>query len=67
MSLVGGLKDLALSDIFQILVSGKRRDAVINGVSGNAMIVFRNRLVVRAETLSSTLELWGTTSLKAGQ
>ena len=51
MSLVGRLEDLALSDIFQILSIGKKQGRfVINGAEGNAMIVFRNGLVVRAET-----------------
>ena len=51
MSLVGRLEDLALSDIFQILSIGKKTGTlVINGAGGNAMIVFRNGLVVRAET-----------------
>jgi len=51
MSLVGRLEDLALSDIFQILSIGKKTGTlVINGVPGNAVIVFKNGLVVRAET-----------------
>lgn len=51
MSLVGRLEDLALSDIFQILSIGKKTGTlVINGTSGAAMIVFKNGLVVRAET-----------------
>ncbi len=53
MSLVGRLEDLALSDIFQILSIGKKTGTlVINGSSGSAMIVFRNGLVIRAETTS---------------
>ena len=66
MSLVGRLEDLALSDIFQILSIGKKTGTlVINGVSGTAMIVFRNGLVVRAETtqLDGTL---GHDLLKSG-
>jgi len=66
MSLVGRLEDLALSDIFQILSIGKKTGTlVINGVSGNAMIAFKNGLVVRAETtqLEGTL---GHDLLKSG-
>ncbi|MBI4688840.1 MAG: DUF4388 domain-containing protein [Nitrospirae bacterium] len=51
MSLVGRLEDLALSDIFQILSIGKKTGTlVINGSAGSAMIVFKNGLVVRAES-----------------
>jgi hypothetical protein len=51
MSLVGRLEDLALSDIFQILSIGKKTGTlVINSTSGNAIIVFKNGLVVRAES-----------------
>jgi len=51
MSLVGRLEDLALSDIFQILSIGKKTGTlVINGTEGGAMIVFKNGLVVRAES-----------------
>lgn len=51
MSLVGRLEDLALSDIFQILSIGKKTGSlVLKGSSGNAMVVFKNGLVVRAET-----------------
>lgn len=51
MSLVGRLEDLALSDIFQILSIGKKTGTlVLKGSRGNALIVFRNGLVVRAET-----------------
>jgi hypothetical protein len=51
MSLVGRLEDLALSDIFQILSIGKKTGSLIlKGSSGNAMVVFKNGLVVRAET-----------------
>ncbi len=51
MSLVGRLEDLALSDIFQILSIGKKTGTLlIESESGNAFIVFRNGLIVRAET-----------------
>jgi hypothetical protein len=55
MSLVGRLEDLALSDIFQILSIGKKTGTLmIRSDRGNAFIVFKNGLIVRAET--STLE-----------
>lgn len=51
MSLVGRLEDLALSDIFQILSIGKKTGTLIlKGDRRNAFIVFKNGLVVRAET-----------------
>lgn len=51
MSLVGRLEDLALSDIFQILSIGRKTGTLIlKGSRGNALIVFKNGLVVRAET-----------------
>jgi hypothetical protein len=51
MSLVGRLEDLALSDIFQILSVGKKTGSlVLKGSRGNALITFKNGLVVRAET-----------------
>ena len=51
MSLVGRLEDLALSDIFQILSIGKKTGSLIlKGSHGNAVVVFKNGLVVRAET-----------------
>lgn len=51
MSLVGRLEDLGLSDIFQILSIGKKTGMLmITGSTGAAMIVFRNGLVVRAES-----------------
>jgi len=51
MSLVGRLEDLALSDIFQILSIGKKTGTlIIKGSRGNALITFKNGLVVRAET-----------------
>jgi hypothetical protein len=58
MSLVGRLEDLALSDIFQILSIGKKTGTlVLWGSHGNAIVVFKNGLVVRAETddIDSTL------------
>lgn len=66
MSLVGRLEDLALSDIFQILSIGKKTGTLIlRGSRGNALVVFRNGLVVRAETsdLEGTL---GEDLLRAG-
>ena len=51
MSLVGRLEDLALSDIFQILSIGRKTGTLIlKGSRGNALIIFKNGLVVRAET-----------------
>jgi hypothetical protein len=51
MSLVGRLEDLALSDIFQILsLGGKTGTLVLKGSRGNALIVFKKGLVVRADT-----------------
>ena len=51
MSLVGRLEDLALSDIFQILSIGKKTGTLIlKGSRGNAFVVFKNGLVVQAET-----------------
>lgn len=51
MSLVGRLEDLALSDIFQILSIGKKTGTLmINGDRGSAFIIFKNGLIVRAET-----------------
>ncbi len=51
MSLVGRLEDLGLSDIFQILSVGKKTGAlVLKGSRGNALIIFKNGLVVRGET-----------------
>jgi hypothetical protein len=58
MSLVGRLEDIALSDIFQILSIGKKTGTlVLSGSQGNALVTFRNGLIVRAETsdLDSTL------------
>lgn len=58
MSLVGRLEDIALSDIFQILSIGKKTGTlVVKSSQGNALITFRNGLIVRAETsdLDSTL------------
>ena len=51
MSLAGRLEDLALADIFQILSIGKKTGTfVIRGARGTALIVFRNGIIVRAET-----------------
>jgi hypothetical protein len=51
MSLVGRIEDLALSDIFQILSIGKKTGTLmIQSERGNAFIVFKNGLIVRAET-----------------
>ena len=51
MSLVGRLEDIALSDIFQILSIGRKTGTlVLKGSRGNALIIFKNGLVVRAET-----------------
>jgi hypothetical protein len=51
MSLAGRLEDLALADIFQILSVGRKTGTfVVNGSRGTAAIVFKNGLIVRAET-----------------
>lgn len=51
MSLVGRLEDLALADIFQILSIGKKTGTLlIESGEGNAFIVFKKGLIVRAET-----------------
>jgi hypothetical protein len=51
MSLAGRLEDLALSDIFQILSVGRKTGIfIVNGSKGTAAIVFKNGLIVRAET-----------------
>lgn len=51
MSLAGRLEDLALADIFQILSVGRKTGTLlVNGSKGTAAIVFKNGLIVRAET-----------------
>ena len=51
MSLAGKLEDLALSDIFQILSVGRKTGTLtIIGSKGSALIVFKNGMIVRAET-----------------
>ena len=51
MSLAGRLEDLALADIFQILSIGKKTGTlVVRGTKGTALIVFKDGLIVRAET-----------------
>jgi hypothetical protein len=66
MSLVGRLEDLALSDIFQILSIGKKTGTlVLKGSRGNALIVFKNGLVVRAE-IDKIERTFGEDLLKAG-
>ncbi|HET6516127.1 MAG TPA: DUF4388 domain-containing protein [Thermodesulfovibrionales bacterium] len=51
MSLVGRLEDLALADILQILSIGKKTGTLtIRGDGENSFIVFKNGLIVRAET-----------------
>lgn len=51
MSLAGRLEDLALSDVFQILSVGRKTGTlIVNGGKGSALIVFKNGLIVRAET-----------------
>ncbi|MDP2158532.1 MAG: DUF4388 domain-containing protein [Nitrospirota bacterium] len=51
MSLAGRLEDLALADIFQILSIGKKTGTfLVKGTRGTALIVFKNGLIVRAET-----------------
>jgi len=66
MSLAGRLEDLALSDIFQILSIGKKTGTfVVKGTKGTALIVFKNGLIVRAET-DDIEETVGDTLLAAG-
>ncbi len=51
MSLAGRLEDLALADIFQILSVGRKTGTfIVSGSKGTAIIVFKNGLIVRAET-----------------
>lgn len=51
MSLAGRLEDLALADIFQILSVGRKTGTfIVSGSRGTAIIVFKNGLIVRAET-----------------
>lgn len=51
MSLIGRLEDLALSDIFQILSIGRKTGTLImEGEIGKAFVVFKNGLIVRADT-----------------
>jgi hypothetical protein len=51
MSLAGRLEDLAIADIFQILSVGRKTGSfIVSGTKGSALIVFKNGLVVRAET-----------------
>ncbi len=66
MSLVGRLEDLGLSDIFQILSIGKKTGTlVLKGSRGSAFVIFRNGLVVRAETTDIETN-FGEDLLKAG-
>jgi len=51
MSLAGKLEDLGLADIFQILSVGRKTGTLtIKGTKGTALIVFKNGMIVRAET-----------------
>ena len=51
MSLAGRLEDLALADIFQILSVGRKTGSfIVNGSKGTALIIFKNGMIVRAET-----------------
>lgn len=51
MSLAGKIEDLGLADIFQILSVGKKTGTLtIKGTSGTVLIVFKNGMIVRAET-----------------
>jgi hypothetical protein len=51
MSLIGRLEDLALSDIFQILSIGRKTGTLLmEGEKGKAFVVFKNGLIVRADT-----------------
>ena len=51
MSLAGKIEDLGLADIFQILSVGKKTGTLtIKGTKGTVLIVFKNGMIVRAET-----------------
>ncbi len=51
MSLAGKIEDLSLPDIFQILSVGRKTGALtIRGSKGEALIVFKGGMIVRAET-----------------
>ena len=51
MSLAGKLEDLGLPDIFQILSIGRKTGTlIIKSAKGSALIVFKNGMIVRAET-----------------
>ncbi len=51
MSLAGRLEDLSLSDIFQILSIGRKTGTfLVSGRDRTAIIVFKDGLIVRAET-----------------
>jgi hypothetical protein len=66
MSLAGRIEDLSLPDIFQILSIGRKTGIfLVNGSKGTALIVFKNGLIVRAETddIEGTM---GDVMLKAG-
>lgn len=66
MSLVGRLEDLGLSDIFQILSIGKKTGTlVLKGGRGSAFVIFKNGLVVRAETNDIETD-FGEDLIKAG-
>lgn len=67
MSLAGRLEDLAISDIFQILSVGRKTGTfIVAGTKGTALIVFKNGMVVRAETDDLEDNL-GKNLLEAGQ
>ncbi|MGE5300355.1 MAG: DUF4388 domain-containing protein [Acidobacteriota bacterium] len=67
MSLAGRLEDLAISDIFQILSVGRKTGTfIVAGTKGTALIVFKNGMVVRAETDDLEGNL-GKNLLEAGQ
>ena len=51
MSLAGKIEDLGLADIFQILSIGRKTGTlIIKSTKGSALIVFKNGMIVRAET-----------------
>ncbi len=51
MSLAGKIEDLSLPDIFQILSVGRKTGTMtLRGSKGTALIVFKNGMIVRAET-----------------
>ncbi len=66
MSLVGRFDDLGLPDVFQMLSIGKKTGSlIIGGESGDAVIVFKGGLVVKAET-NALEESFGSSLVRSG-